>query len=223
MLNSVKKPITTSAFPTFDERYAPALEASNDPAQLLAQYHMIYETTHNPSIPLAVLCTAVDAAGDAEYLELPAWAGRLLAEGFSQYIDAVASGDRTVSLEQCLGIRTAGKGNIADLTTLDEMAGRVHRLRWLFGLKVGVACHVVYLLHIEQSKSLGLTPDKVGITRSEDSFQQYYHDHAKQFPAWQAERESQGDTPTSESRTKILSMLPPDLAGRVAREAKIPT
>jgi hypothetical protein len=225
MSNSVKKPVTPPVR-TFDERHAAALEALNGPAQLLAQYRTIYETTNDPSIPLAVLCTAVEAAGDAENVTLPAWAGRLLAVGFAQYLDAIAAGDRTVSLEQCLGIKTAGKDNIADLTTLDEMAERVQWYRWQFGLKAGIACHIVYRLHVDQCSGIGLQPDKVGITRSEKSFQQHYdRHHAGHYQAWKAAREANGETPTNESRERALSMLTDKLAKRVtveAKKAKIP-
>lgn len=208
MLNSVKKPIATPAIPVFDERY-PCLEVLNDNKRLLDEFRHIYQQTNDPSVPLAVLCTAVDAARDAELVTLPTWAGRLLAAGFAQYLEAVSVGDRSVSLEQCLGIDKVAKSDIADLATLDEMSKRVHWFRWQFRLKLGVACHVVYSLHIDQCKYMGLSPDKVGITRDEKSFKQHYErKHAKQFPVWQAELEAQGCTPTDESRAEALSMLP---------------
>jgi hypothetical protein len=215
--------IKPSKISTTDVDYIEIFGSLLSKANSRSQNRTLYEATNDPGLPIAELCEAVKAAGDAESVTVPAWAAHALAEGFNRYLKSEVLGGRSMTLEQCLGINKAAKGSSTfAITDADKMAIMVHRVRWVLGLKsIGLACRIAYEITLQACEWAQLPSERAGVTQSEESFQQYYvRNHAKQFVTWKAECEATGNTPNDESRNVILSFLLPELRARVTKRKK---
>lgn len=194
----------------FDERNT-YLDDADNPARMLEAYRIMYESTGDPTATLAALCASVDLAGDSGTVTIPAWAAHHLAAGFQKYLEAVATGNRKVSLEKCLGIDGDAKDTVAELTDPDSMVEDVFMLRWMFGLPGPRCCEIVYRWRMDQCAGLELQPEKVGITQNPAVFIQYYHNHRKRgldYKIWKAERETRDGAPTLEQIRRFIDMQP---------------
>jgi hypothetical protein len=192
---------------SFDERNT-YLEDAGNPARMLEAYRIMYESTGDPTTPLAALCASVDLAGDSGTVTIPAWAAHHLAAGFHKYLETVATGTRKVSLEKCLGIDSDVKDAVAELTNKDSMVEDVFMLRWMFGLPGPRCCEIVYRWRMDQCSGLGLKPERVGITQNPAVFIQYYHRNATAYETWRDARESRDGSPTLDQVRRFVDMQP---------------
>lgn len=193
------------------------LEYMADPARMAEFFAQRYHHEgRNPLDLLALFAECTDRAGDSESVAVPAWAARLLADGFVEFLNGIARGEKP-TLEGCLGITRDARADYVCPVGLGEMAEHVHLLRWLFGLGTAEACHAVYSNdRLNPSRSLGIDPGAVSSQSEKTFLQEYQRKHAGQFQAWAANRPK----PSQKARDKVLTLFPPELAARIRRKSK---
>jgi hypothetical protein len=189
------------------------LQQHKTPEQLLKFYNEQYHKTGQPLFLLAAFCchVAINEVGNDD-VPVPQWITSPLKKGFMEYLDTLAGEDKSISLEQALGITNEIKAKAVIPATLEERIEHVHIMRWLFGLNLTNSVHATYV------KYKHLFGDK-GVTQSESVFKQHYERcHSKGFPAWVKERDPR--QLTEQHRQQFLSTMSPELAGRVKRMMK---